>query len=48
MKQLLVTLFFGLIVSFGIVGYTQTISDANDVVEQQEDDSLSDDVIILK
>ncbi|WP_175284952.1 hypothetical protein [Lentibacillus jeotgali] len=38
MKQILMTLFIGLVVSFGIVGYFQTTFDTDDVVEKEESD----------
>ncbi|MFB4170106.1 hypothetical protein [Virgibacillus sp. JSM 102003] len=40
MKKLLIVLFMILILSFGIIGYTQTTGDTNNVVDEQNEDTL--------
>ncbi|HLS08419.1 hypothetical protein [Lentibacillus sp.] len=45
MKQVLMSLFFVLILSFGIIGLFQTTGDAEDIVEE-EDDNNSNTVIL--
>ncbi|WP_185959620.1 hypothetical protein [Lentibacillus cibarius] len=36
MKKILMALFFVLILSFGVIGVTQTVNDTNDIVEKQD------------
>ncbi|SFA97029.1 hypothetical protein SAMN04488072_104227 [Lentibacillus halodurans] len=36
MKQVLMALFFVLIVTFSIVGYTQTYEDTEDIVDKED------------
>ncbi|WP_281347076.1 hypothetical protein [Virgibacillus doumboii] len=40
MKKLLIALFMVLILSFGIIGFTQHTDEPNDVVEQENDNTL--------
>lgn len=40
MKKLLIVLFLILIISFGIIGYTQSTNEPNDVVEQENENTL--------
>ncbi|MGP4106253.1 hypothetical protein [Virgibacillus sp. L01] len=40
MKELLMVLFMILILSFGIIGYTQSTNDTNNVVDEQNENTL--------
>ncbi|SDQ11411.1 hypothetical protein SAMN05216232_0621 [Virgibacillus subterraneus] len=40
MRKLLIVLFMVLILSFGIVGYTQSTDDTNNVVDEQNENKL--------
>ncbi|WP_167751353.1 hypothetical protein [Lentibacillus salicampi] len=44
MRQILMTLFIVMIVSFGIIGFAQTSMDTDDVVE--EEDSHDNSIIV--
>ncbi|WP_175631962.1 hypothetical protein [Virgibacillus siamensis] len=37
MKKLLIAIFLTMIISFGIIGYSQSTDDANDIVEPKQD-----------
>ncbi|GGJ82688.1 hypothetical protein GCM10007063_01490 [Lentibacillus kapialis] len=39
MKQILISLFIGLIVCFGIIGYFQTTVDTDNIVEEENNNS---------
>ncbi|WP_174615025.1 hypothetical protein [Virgibacillus ihumii] len=39
MKELLIAVFLTLVISFGIIGYTQSTDDTNDIVEPKHEDN---------
>ncbi|WP_188454698.1 hypothetical protein [Virgibacillus oceani] len=41
MKKLLIVLFLVMIIGFGIVGYSQTVSKSDDTIEQSTDNTAS-------
>lgn len=46
MRQILMTVFFVLIAGFSIVGYAQTVTDENEVVEEQQEEEHGHDRIV--
>ncbi|GAA0606543.1 hypothetical protein GCM10009001_24710 [Virgibacillus siamensis] len=45
MKKLLIAVFLTLVISFGIIGYTQSTDDANDIVEPKHEENDNSIVI---